>query len=152
MKGGVGHQIWDEGMAIGKLRSGWIYAGLLGVAGVASALETGRLDLAFGSGNGYVPVITADSARFHAVARLANRVIAGGSQGNQGLLVQRYDDGRADPTFWTTGQKVLDDAARRIVEMAAPYPPFPDAIRRDTDILEITRTWSFTTSDRLQSD
>ena len=51
-----------------------------------------------------------------------------------------------------SGQKVLDDAARRIVEMAAPYPPFPDAIRRDTDILEITRTWSFTTSDRLQSD
>jgi len=51
-----------------------------------------------------------------------------------------------------SGQKVLDDAARRIVEMAAPYSPFPDAIRRDTDILEITRTWSFTTSDRLQSD
>jgi protein TonB len=51
-----------------------------------------------------------------------------------------------------SGQKVLDDAARRIVEMAAPYPPFPDAIRQDTDILEITRTWSFTTSDRLQSD
>ena len=51
-----------------------------------------------------------------------------------------------------SGQKVLDDAARRIVEMAAPYPPFPDAIRSDTDILEITRTWSFTTSDRLQSD
>jgi periplasmic protein TonB len=52
----------------------------------------------------------------------------------------------------TSGQKVLDEAARRIVEMAAPYPPFPDAIRRDTDILEITRTWSFTTSDRLQSE
>ncbi len=51
-----------------------------------------------------------------------------------------------------SGQKVLDDAARRIVEMAAPYPPFPEAIRRDTDILEIIRTWSFTTSDRLQSD
>jgi protein TonB len=52
----------------------------------------------------------------------------------------------------TSGQKVLDDAARRIVEMAAPYPPFPEAIRRDTDILEISRTWSFTSSDRLQAD
>jgi protein TonB len=51
-----------------------------------------------------------------------------------------------------SGHKVLDDAARRIVEMAAPYAPFPDAIRRDTDILEITRTWSFTTSDHLQSE
>jgi protein TonB len=52
----------------------------------------------------------------------------------------------------SSGQKILDEAARRIVEMAAPYAAFPDAIRRDTDILEITRTWSFTSSDRLQSD
>lgn len=51
----------------------------------------------------------------------------------------------------SSGQKVLDTAARRIVEMAAPYAPFPDNIRRDTDIVEITRTWSFTTSDRLQA-
>ncbi len=51
----------------------------------------------------------------------------------------------------SSGQPVLDKAARRIVEMAAPYAPFPKAIRRDTDIIEITRTWSFTTSDRLQA-
>ncbi len=51
-----------------------------------------------------------------------------------------------------SGYKVLDDAARRIVEMAAPYGNFPESIRRDTDILEITRTWTFTTSDRLQSN
>jgi protein TonB len=52
----------------------------------------------------------------------------------------------------SSGQKVLDDAARRIVEMAAPYSAFPEAVRRDTDVLEITRTWSFTTSDHLQAD
>lgn len=52
----------------------------------------------------------------------------------------------------SSGQKVLDDAARRIVEMSGPYAPFPEAIRRDTDVIEITRTWSFTTSDKLQSD
>jgi protein TonB len=52
----------------------------------------------------------------------------------------------------SSGQKVLDDAARRIVEMAAPYSTFPEAVRRDTDVLEITRTWSFTTSDRLRSE
>ncbi|MBU1237070.1 MAG: TonB family protein [Gammaproteobacteria bacterium] len=51
----------------------------------------------------------------------------------------------------SSGQPVLDKAARRIVEMASPYAPFPKAIRRDTDIIEITRTWSFTTSDRLQA-
>lgn len=52
----------------------------------------------------------------------------------------------------SSGQKVLDDAARRIVEMSAPYAPFPENIRRDTDELVITRRWSFTTSDQLQSD
>jgi len=52
----------------------------------------------------------------------------------------------------SSGQRVLDNAARRIVEMAAPYAPFPDAIRRDTDIVEIVRTWTFTTSDRIQAD
>jgi protein TonB len=51
-----------------------------------------------------------------------------------------------------SGIKLLDDAARRIVEMAAPYGAFPESIRRDTDIIEITRTWTFTTADRLQSN
>ncbi|GAA4330013.1 TonB family protein [Pigmentiphaga soli] len=40
--------------------------------------------------------------------------------------------------------RVLNDAARRIVSLAAPFPPFPPEIRRDTDILAITRTWHFT--------
>jgi periplasmic protein TonB len=44
----------------------------------------------------------------------------------------------------SSGSPVLDRAARRIVQMAAPYPPFPPEIARDTDILEITRTWIFT--------
>ena len=48
--------------------------------------------------------------------------------------------------------KVLDDAARRIVRLAAPFAPFTPAMKRDTDILEITRTWSFTSADRLQSE
>jgi protein TonB len=36
--------------------------------------------------------------------------------------------------------------------MAAPYAPFPSDIARDTDILEITRTWTFTSADKLRSD
>lgn len=47
----------------------------------------------------------------------------------------------------SSGFKVLDDAARRIVELGAPYAPFPDNIHKDTDILGITRTWTFTRED-----
>ncbi|WP_018412378.1 energy transducer TonB [Methyloversatilis thermotolerans] len=51
----------------------------------------------------------------------------------------------------SSGQKVLDDAALRIVRMAAPYAAFPPDIRRDYEILSITRTWSFTQADQLES-
>jgi len=47
---------------------------------------------------------------------------------------------------------VLDAAAQRIVEMAAPYSPFPSDIRRDTEILDITRTWTFARGDELRSE
>src|SRR5215469_5357814 len=41
-----------------------------------------------------------------------------------------------------SGKKILDLAATRIVQMGSPYAPFPPDIKRDTDILDITRTWS----------
>ena len=41
----------------------------------------------------------------------------------------------------------LDRAAERIVRLAAPYAPLPEAIRADTDILHITRVWRFTPGD-----
>jgi protein TonB len=44
----------------------------------------------------------------------------------------------------SSGSPVLDRAARRIVKLASPYPPFPPEIAHDTDLLEITRTWMFT--------
>ena len=43
----------------------------------------------------------------------------------------------------SSGHKLLDDAAIRIVRLAAPFAPFPTDIRKDTDILHITRTWQF---------
>ncbi len=43
----------------------------------------------------------------------------------------------------SSGHAVLDDAARRIVQLAAPFAPFPANIREETDILHITRTWRF---------
>ena len=46
---------------------------------------------------------------------------------------------------------VLDEAAKRIVELAAPYAVFPEDIKKDTDILSITRTWTFTQDDALET-
>lgn len=52
----------------------------------------------------------------------------------------------------SSGYPFLDRAAKRIVEMSSPFPPFPDAIRREYDILSVTRNWSFTRSDGLVSE
>lgn len=49
----------------------------------------------------------------------------------------------------SSGHKVLDDAARRIVELAAPYAAFSEDIRKDVDVLDITRTWTFTREDKI---
>ncbi len=43
----------------------------------------------------------------------------------------------------SSGQKILDDAAIRIVELAAPFAPFPQHVKQETDILHIIRTWQF---------
>ena len=51
----------------------------------------------------------------------------------------------------SSGKQLLDDAARRIVQMAAPYAAFPESIRRDYDEIEIVRTWNFTNADRLNT-
>ncbi len=51
----------------------------------------------------------------------------------------------------SSGNKVLDDAARRIVELAAPYDAFPTEIKKEVDILHITRTWQFMRDNRLVS-
>ena len=51
----------------------------------------------------------------------------------------------------SSGHRVLDDAARRIVQMASPYAVFPPDIRKDYEQLEITRTLTFTSSNQLES-
>jgi protein TonB len=49
----------------------------------------------------------------------------------------------------SSGHKVLDQAAIRIVRLASPFDRFPQNIRVDTDILHITRTWTFTRADQV---
>lgn len=51
----------------------------------------------------------------------------------------------------SSGSKILDDAAMRIVKLAAPFAQFPDELRSDTDVLHITRTWEFLDSHRLDA-
>ncbi|MBY6347144.1 TonB family protein [Providencia rettgeri] len=41
-------------------------------------------------------------------------------------------------------QAALNLAARRIVELAAPFAPLPEQLAPGSDVLVITRTWSFT--------
>nr|SPS05811.1 TonB family protein [Candidatus Nitrotoga fabula] len=74
--------------------------------------------------------------------------------GNLQLSVSIHADGRVEKieVSRSSRQPVLDAAARHIVRLAAPFPPFPPDIRRDTDILSITRTWTFTSSDTLESE
>jgi protein TonB len=50
-----------------------------------------------------------------------------------------------------SGHAVIDEAAIRIVTLAAPFPPFSADIRKEADVLHITRTWEFSTTNRLQS-
>lgn len=52
----------------------------------------------------------------------------------------------------SSGHRLLDAAAIRIVKLAAPYSPLPPNITKDVDVLTITRTWSFTSSDRMESE
>ena len=51
----------------------------------------------------------------------------------------------------SSGNKVLDDAAKRIVTIAAPFAPFPPDIRKETDYLDITRTWAFTRGNAVET-
>ena len=51
----------------------------------------------------------------------------------------------------SSGHKLLDDAAVRIVRMAAPFAPFPPEIRQNVDVLDITRTWQFLDGNTLFS-
>jgi len=52
----------------------------------------------------------------------------------------------------SSGHRILDAAAMRIVKLAGPFSPLPPDITKDVDILTITRTWSFTPSDKLESE
>ena len=52
----------------------------------------------------------------------------------------------------SSGLKILDAAAFYIVKIAAPFAAFPPEIRKDTDLLAITRTWFFAQGDKVWTE
>jgi protein TonB len=73
--------------------------------------------------------------------------------GNLLLDVALRPDGSVDEIILrrSSGKKVLDDAAIRIVKLAAPFARFPKNIAEETDILHVERTWQFLSGNRFRS-
>ena len=74
--------------------------------------------------------------------------------GNLRLTVTIRPDGNVESIELdrSSGLKVLDAAAFKIVRMATPFAAFPPDIRRDTDLLIITRTWFFGQGDKIWTE
>jgi len=68
-----------------------------------------------------------------------------GIYGTLRLLVAIKPDGSVEDIriLRSSGERVLDEAAVRIVQLAAPFEPIPAAMRSSVDVLEIIRTWQF---------
>ncbi len=68
-----------------------------------------------------------------------------GLSGDLVLDVVLAKDGSLDAVsiVRSSGYKLLDDAAMRIVALSAPFSAFPKKISQETDLLHITRTWKF---------
>jgi len=51
----------------------------------------------------------------------------------------------------SSGYSALDDAAVRIVRLATPFAPFPAELLQEADVLVITRTWKFSSGNRMET-
>ena len=47
----------------------------------------------------------------------------------------------------SSGHKILDDHVIDTIKKAAPYKKFSDELKKDCDIISMTRTWTFTQED-----
>ena len=76
-----------------------------------------------------------------------------GLQGQLQLTVAIKSNGEVEDikVERSSGSKTLDQAAKRIVMLSAPFDRFPDSFKNDTDVLHITRTWIFGRDDTLTS-
>lgn len=78
-----------------------------------------------------------------------------GLNGSLMLSVDINPDGSVPPdgivVSRSSGHKVLDDAAVKIVRLGAPYAAIPEDVLRDNDMLTIIRTWKFETNRGLST-
>jgi protein TonB len=76
-----------------------------------------------------------------------------GIYGTLRVMVSLNPDGSVNDIriLRSSGARVLDEAAVNIVQLSAPFDPFPDEMRTRTDILEIIRTWQFHRGDTFSS-
>ena len=51
----------------------------------------------------------------------------------------------------SSGERILDAAAVRIVRLAAPFAEFPEGIAEEVDVLHVERTWLFHSDNRFTS-
>ena len=74
-----------------------------------------------------------------------------GIYGSVKLTISISADGRIESVAIdrSSGSKILDEAAIKIAHIASPYASFPEEMRKKVDVLSITRTWTFTRSDRV---
>jgi protein TonB len=74
--------------------------------------------------------------------------------GNVQLTVSIRSDGNVESVEVnrSSGHEVLDQGAKRIVSLAAPFAAFPPEFKRDTDILVITKTWHFVGGDTVSAE
>jgi protein TonB len=74
--------------------------------------------------------------------------------GNLRLTVTIRADGSVESVELdrSSGLKVLDGAAFKIVRMATPFAAFPPDIRREYDQIVITRTWFFGQGDKIWTE
>ena len=70
---------------------------------------------------------------------------AEGIYGRLRVLVSIYPNGQLKEAriLSSSGHPVLDQAALNIIDLASPFAPFPTALSKEADLLEIVRVWEF---------
>lgn len=73
--------------------------------------------------------------------------------GNVRMLIALNASGQISETriIQSSGESLLDQAAVDIVNLAAPFEPFPEELKAEADILEIVRTFRFHEGNKLSS-
>ena len=73
--------------------------------------------------------------------------------GNVRMLIALNASGQISETriIQSSGESLLDQAAVEIVNLAAPFEPFPEELKAEADILEIVRTFRFHEGNTLSS-